>query len=857
MMQGAPRRKGSVSERDASNPVPSSSARSQTPSRQFPDRKTTTSSSSKLTSARSSSAPKQRNKNSSSSSGAANASTAPAPPSPYDAALAKMAQATVGKSDDELQLLLQRLLQTAQYRDAAYLIAASASLSAKFKTSDVVRLMLEAKQFDATAQLIREMALQSNQLLVTLFVKELVRSAQFHAAVRYAQEFVQNFGKRDFGPRELERPSWTPQALIQAMVRAQQFKTALKFAKQFALLETFAPLPLVASMFDARQWDDGVSSVMEYRLFSAFPIDALVQTMLHERQWSLAVKCMNKVTEKAAFDACAAALVRAAARAGDFVVALQYLREFKLDQAPEHRALLMDLVDTMVTFSEMYKAIKYAIKFGLSNESADGDKPSPSNSSSRFDTAHLIRQAIAIGQFHVATFYIKKLRLKDAFANELVAIEAQKRARLTEFRDFVGFREAQAQHPALQHELAALLGDRMVTDADFVELEPVTRDVVVSEEVEVVPRTKRSSPAAADQAAAPDATAEATETPPRSDHHSVVANTVETSRPDTERQSRFTFARHSSGAESAAPSLPASTATAQRTTEASPLERPSGASLPPPGLGAFAPPAPRSDSDASGSSFNFAAFANALQSNGSASASVSSSSQQQQQMSSRAPPPPGMMHPPMPSMQMRQQPPPMHHHYHQQQQEQQAAPHGGMYTQHGNAPPNQFGRGPGAPPPPPPPSFAPLYHQSSGNGFMPNQAPPSYMMPPPPPPPSSMPQQQNSSNGGFGGMDIASLAMQFHSGGGRGPLGGAPPPPPPAFGMSNSNGNSNGGGMAYPPQMGLPQPPAGAPPTALNHLFPSFAPPPPPPQFGAPPPPRTAFKPSITYTSVTTTRQKK
>lgn len=177
-----------------------------------------------------------------------------------------------GKSDEELQMLLQHLLQNARFEDAAYLISASAFLNSKFKTSDVVRLMLEAKQFEQTAQLIRDMKLQSNQLLVTLFVKELVRCSQFHAAVRYAQEMVQNFGKKDFGPRDQERPSWTPQALIQAMLRAFQFKTALKFSKQFDLLDTFPALPLVANMFEARQWEDAISSVM-VRYSPAYYVD--------------------------------------------------------------------------------------------------------------------------------------------------------------------------------------------------------------------------------------------------------------------------------------------------------------------------------------------------------------------------------------------------------------------------------------------------------------------------------------------------------------------------------------------------------------------------------------------------------
>lgn len=186
----------------------------------------------------------------------------PTPVSAFQTAISSLKQESLGKSEQELELQLQDRLRSGKFADAAYLIEACPLLNAKYKTSDVVRLVLETKQFDLTARLIRELGLQANQLLVTLFIKELIRSAQFHAAVRYAQEMVQNFGKQDFGPREQVRPSWTPQALIQAMIRAQQFKTALKFVRQFELLETFPPRPLIASMLEAHQWEDAVSSVM-------------------------------------------------------------------------------------------------------------------------------------------------------------------------------------------------------------------------------------------------------------------------------------------------------------------------------------------------------------------------------------------------------------------------------------------------------------------------------------------------------------------------------------------------------------------------------------------------------------------
>lgn len=281
------RRKGSVSEKDASSSSTGSAAagpgRSQTPSRQLPDKKNAPSSSSgnnssanalkgKMGTARSTSAPKQRGKSGSSVGSSSSSASLPPPLTRCELALSKMQKEAESKSDEELQMLLQQLLQNARFEDAAYLISASAFLNSKFKTSDVVRLMLEAKQFEQTAQLIRDMKLQSNQLLVTLFVKELVRCSQFHAAVRYAQEMVQNFGKKDFGPRDQERPSWTPQALIQAMLRAFQFKTALKFSKQFDLLDTFPALPLVANMFEARQWEDAISSVM-VRYSPAYSVD--------------------------------------------------------------------------------------------------------------------------------------------------------------------------------------------------------------------------------------------------------------------------------------------------------------------------------------------------------------------------------------------------------------------------------------------------------------------------------------------------------------------------------------------------------------------------------------------------------
>lgn len=513
--------------------------------------------------------------------------------------------------------------------------------------------------------------------------------------------------------------------------------------------------------------------------------------MLGERQWTLAVKCMGKIQAKELLDKYADALVREAARAGDFVIAVRYLNEYKLDQL-ENRPLMQHVIDCMITYSEMYKAIKYSIKFGLADtESAEGGDATVS----RYDTKKLILKAIEIGQFHVATLYIKKLRLKDEFVAELAEMEQRKQARLREFREFVGFRESQFSHPATQHQLYTLIGDKADVDADLVELDPVTIDVVLSEVEEIIPKKREvvESEQEIEETGA-GGTIRVFETTTTT----TVTNSGDASLQTTERQSRFNFARTS------APRIQPPSHLAPPTAPSSdpiPQER---AHAPPPGLAQFAQPAAVRTEESS-SSFNFAQFASALQGNA-APAPVSSPTH----IPALSPTPQQM----------------------QQNLQQQAA----MYAQHAPMLNGNFSRGSV----PPPPSFAPSFHQGNFMQNMnPNQAPPpSYMMPPPPPQP-----QQNLSGGGMNpSMDIASLAMQFHSSGFGGGMGRGP-----GFGMSSgAPGN-------YPPQM-PPQTSAGVPP-ALNHLFPLFAPPPPPPQFA--PPPRSSFKPSIGYTSVTTTRQKK
>jgi hypothetical protein len=336
-------------------------------------------------------------------------------------------------------------------------------------------------------------------------------------------------------------------------------------------------------------------------------------------------------------------------------------------------------------------------------------------------------------------------------------------------------------------------------DTDMVELEPVIIDVIVSEVEEIIPRKKKTNPEEETIGENAPVNAIAANLPAQQQSS---PNAKDRSPQSAERQSRFNFAR-TSVSDSVPPGL--SVPSMLKTNSFDSKER-MQASAQPPGLSQMhqvpqvAPPR----AEESSSSFNFAQFASSIQ------------------QVSGPPSAPGMA-PPQPQL------------------------HGGPRLQH-IQPNHQFAhqapmlngaysRGPL--PSPPPQAFPSSYHQGYMQNMNPGQGqppPPSYMMPPAPAPPQRT-QGVNSPS-----MDIAALAMQFHSvSAGRG------------FGVPGF-GNNNGGG-AYPPQMSPPPPPPAGAPGGLNHLFPSFTPPPPPPQFA--PPPRSTFKPSIGYTSVTTTVKRK
>ncbi|TDH72788.1 uncharacterized protein CCR75_008297 [Bremia lactucae] len=723
-------------------------------------------------------------------------------PSVFELGIAHARTFVDSASPEQLEMRLQQLLVSKKFAEAAFIIAASPYLGSRFQKSDVVRLMLEKAKsphsLEQAVRLVRILQLQSNAALITLIISEMVRALQFNAAVRLAQEMVPKFEQLS---TSAERPCWTPPALIQAMIRAQKFRAALKFAKQFGLLGMFSAPQLVAGMLETRSWDEAVSSVMEMQLFQEFPPEALAVEMMRQRQWSQAVKCINKLSNTDDTQAnLYEVLVRETARVGDFVTSLRYLREFKLDEGSKDSSLnlLRYVVDAMIVQKEFYKAIKYAIKFdlaknpfnmaiaaaeaaltGANNEAMPTINDNKVEYLPQYNIELLIRKAMKCGQFHVATTFIKRLRLREKFADDIVFIENAQRNCLIEFRQYAQLRLAQFYEAGHQDNLKALLCDQ--AKDEMIELKPVQVEIVLEEEKEFFSRKQKNQHANTEsEIKVNEIEFGAKLLVEEPQQQSVLSS-------NTEGQSRFGFARASSFSLHSDASVSV-VDTSDEDIQLANQDEPQSTSPPHPDiLKATESEGAQSKTNDNTTSFNFADFAKSVRG-----------------CEPFPLPQSALHHPPQPPQLSQQQPL-------VKQQQEQAKFKSPMPICN-----SFFATGP------PRYSMPPMIRQQPPLHCAPLNASPDGMQvrgyPQPPPPP---PSQTNSGGGAF---DVASLAMQFHK-------------------SSPDYGNF----VTPRPNVGYPRA------SQLGQQFSSGMP-----QFPSPPPqPHSTFKPSMSFTSVTTTRQKK
>nr|CCA14238.1 conserved hypothetical protein [Albugo laibachii Nc14] len=388
----------------------------------------------------------------------------------------------------DLEVQLQELLLNKNWEQTVILLLASPILYEKYKISDVIRHVIEQKNFMDSMKLIHDLKAISHpvdQLCVSLLIKKLVEEEDFVTAVEFAQEMVPNFGSLSVDTRASKEKddaiNWTPKTLIQAMIRAKQYRKAARYSKQLGMEEVFPCSQLILSMMEAQQWENAVTTIFENRTVAdSSLLETLIRKLIEYHQLSLAQKCICKLRVRTLVDELTTLMVCGACAQGDFVFVMSYIRDNKLSPTKKQDAMLLKcFMDSLVKHQEFYKAIKYAIKLDLidSDNNAGGILEF---SGKKYSMEELLRATIDCRQYHVAKKYIKKLGLEDSYRTELSEMELLKENALLEFRELMRMRVKTVTNDPMRSTWKELVGEKV--GADIV---TKVEEVIISQEEEV------------------------------------------------------------------------------------------------------------------------------------------------------------------------------------------------------------------------------------------------------------------------------------------------------------------------------------------------------------------------------------
>jgi hypothetical protein len=360
-------------------------------------------------------------------------------------------------STEEAMNMLKKKVRHHEWDSVWHLLQTSSIVQTFMKEPDFIRVMIESSDFHAAGNYIRKLGIYRQDLkpLINLLISRLLHAGLFERAVSSAAELVEGFNQKCQDKSYLEvtdQATWTPLAVLQAMVRRKNYDCALRYVSEWGLDEQYPPPTLIKGLFQTKEFTLAVTHIKRRQMMNLFPLDSVVQLMLQGRDWDAAVKLVRE-TPALQEKWTDLQLVRPIVEARDFIDAVRYMYALKIIvdnresnsvggdtvrhlpvNSPERR-LCCDLVRSMVAEAEFYKALKYCLKFQLESE---------------FAPETLIQGAINAGQFHIAQKYIIGLALEGKFPDFAAQYVASRRAMACEFRSLVKARQAHFEHVCRQ-----------------------------------------------------------------------------------------------------------------------------------------------------------------------------------------------------------------------------------------------------------------------------------------------------------------------------------------------------------------------------------------------------------------------
>jgi hypothetical protein len=372
---------------------------------------------------------------------------------------------------EEAMNVLKKKVRHHEWDAVWSLLHTSAIVQTFMKEPDFIRVMIESSDFHAASKYIRELGVYRQDLkpLINLLISRLLNAGLFERAVSSAMEFVEGYEQKCHDTSYLqfnEQSSWTPLAILQAMIRRRNYECALRYVSEWSLDDKFPPQTLIKGLFQTKQFTVAVTHIKRRQMTQFFPLDSVVQLMFQGKDWDAAMKLVRE-TASLQEKWTAINLIQPIVDAGDFIACVHYMYQLKIvvenpdgnvepikEGTPE-RKLLCHMIKGMVAHTEFYKALKYSLKFQLAVE---------------FPPKVLIQQTIKAGQYHVAQKYIQNLELAKEFPKFKNQHKHAKRAMARDFRALMKIRHAefekmcrQANVPLLEVPPAHILKFKQLT----------------------------------------------------------------------------------------------------------------------------------------------------------------------------------------------------------------------------------------------------------------------------------------------------------------------------------------------------------------------------------------------------------
>mmetsp|Transcript_7067 Transcript_7067/g.13055 ORF Transcript_7067/g.13055 Transcript_7067/m.13055 type:complete len:864 (+) Transcript_7067:273-2864(+) len=229
--------------------------------------------------------------------------------------------------------------------------------------------LVHLRRFEMASRAISKFGMLDKREVKVLhrFLSALVTQSQYRLAVDWARKIAEWEVRNNEQLPDVLR--WTPSSLVSAMVVAEDYDQALKFIHELNLRSEYPVQDLIGHMLANSQFKQALEHIKCFGLEPHFPPLSLMDGMLDAQDWETAVRFANEV--RGLWDHFPKTnLIERMISAKDWAAVILYIQQFRIvdpkpDPNGEAPPVLVEFIRALIAAAELFKAMKYVLKFEL------------------------------------------------------------------------------------------------------------------------------------------------------------------------------------------------------------------------------------------------------------------------------------------------------------------------------------------------------------------------------------------------------------------------------------------------------------------------------------------------------------